>query len=123
METTLKTRKLVIKSVQTLQEKMHVCFQQCLDHVKDIIQDMLTIPKLNLANILHTEDVMETITGLSQMMSAKLYALKMIQILPNTWSTNVAFQLNLGHVLETLQGKTNKTKYFHYLFFLNTTNL
>ena len=103
---------------------MHVCFQQFLDHVKDIIQDMLIIPKHNHANILHTEDATETTIGLSQMMSAKLSALKMIQILPNTWSTNVAFQLNLGHVLETLRGKTNKTKYFHYFIFMHKpTNL
>ena len=122
-ETTLRTRKHVTKSVQIQLEKMHVCFQLLQDHVKDIILDTHTIQKLNLVSILPMAAVMETIIGLSQMMSAKLSVLKMIQILPNTWSTNVAFQLNLGHVLETLRGKSNKTKYFNYLIFLHKISI
>ena len=79
-ETTLRTRKHVTKSVQIQLEKMHVCFQLLQDHVKDIILDMHTIQKLNLVSILHMVDAMGTITDLSQMMSARLFVLKMIQI-------------------------------------------
>ena len=79
-ETTLRTRKHVTKSVQIQLEKMHVCFQRLQDHVKDIILDMHTIQKLNLVSILHMVDAMGTITDLSQMMSARLFVLKMIQI-------------------------------------------
>ena len=97
-ETTLRTRKHVTKSVQIQLEKMHVCFQLLQDRVRGIIQDMLTIQKLNLVSILPMAAVMETIIGLSQMMSAKLFVLKMILILQNTWWTNVAFQLSQAHV-------------------------
>ena len=79
-ETTLRIRKHVIKSAQILLEKMRACFQLLQDHVKDIILDMLTIQKLNLVSILHMVDAMGTITDLSQMMSARLFVLKMIQI-------------------------------------------
>ena len=79
-ETTLRTRKHVTKSVQILLEKMRACFQQLQDHVKDIILDTLTIPKPNLVSILRMVDAMVTITDLSQMMSARLFVLKMIQI-------------------------------------------
>ena len=98
METTLRIRKHVIKSAQILLEKMRACFQLLQDHVKGIILDMHTIQKLNLVSILHMVDAMGTITDLSQMMSARLFVLKMIQILPNTWWTNVAFQLSQVHV-------------------------
>ena len=79
-ETTLRIRKHVTKSVQIQLEKMHVCFQLLQDHVKDIILDMHTIQKPNLVSISLTVDAMETITDLSQMMSARLFVLKMIQI-------------------------------------------
>ena len=80
METTLRIRKHVIKSAQILLEKMRACFQLLQDHVKDIILDTLIIPKPNLVSILRMVDAMVTITDLSQMMSARLFVLKMIQI-------------------------------------------
>ena len=79
-ETTLRIRKRVTKSVQILSEKMRACFQLLQDHVKGIILDTLTILKLNLVSILRTVDAMVIITDLSQMMSARLFVLKMIQI-------------------------------------------
>ena len=79
-ETTLRIRKHVIKSAQILLEKMRACFQLLQDHVKDIILDMLTIQKPSLVSISHTVDVMGTITDLNQMMSARLFVQKMIQI-------------------------------------------
>ena len=78
METTLRIRKHVIKSAQILLEKMRACFQLLQDHVKDIILDMLTIQRPNLASTSHTVDVLVTITDLSQMMNARLFVLKMI---------------------------------------------
>ena len=116
-------RKHVIKYVQTPWEKMHVCYHLCLDHARATTRDMHITLKPSHVRASTMEDAMAIIIDLSQMMSAKLYALKMIQILPNTWSTNVAFQLNLGLVLETLRGKTNKTKYIHYLIFLHNESL
>ena len=94
MEITLMIRKPVIKSVQTLWEKMHVFYHLCLDHARVTIQDMHITLKPSHARASTTEGVMAITIDLSQMMNVRLFVPKMTPTLPYTWLINAVFQSN-----------------------------
>ena len=107
-EITLKTRKLVIRYVQTLQEKMHVCFQQFLDLVKVIIQggDTMQSPKVVLNSFM--EAVLAITTNTKPKKNVKPFVLKK-QNCHFTQLINVINPSNLGPVWATLpDGDTTK---------------
>ena len=104
-ETILRTRKLAIRFVRILLEKMHVSYQLLPDHVRDIIPDMPTTLRLSLANILHMEDATETTTDLNQMMNVRPFVPRTILTLPHTWSINAVYQLNPALVWVISQGR------------------
>ena len=97
MEITLMIRKPVIKSAQSLWEKMHVFYHLCLDHARATIQDMHITLKPSHARASTTEGAMAITIDLSQMMSVRLFVPKMIPTLPYTWLINAVFRSNRVH--------------------------